>query len=155
MISFIYLVDEFFFLFLNEMAHWVNPRYYLFVSGVSQGNQERRWEKGSFPSELLRVRWHNLVCVCIVFVDDETNGDWFLLYWGLVRLWVMSVAFENTYTVSGKWNVSRAVARPYGWVYKTIRLSPLAFEHNVMVKIVGSQFGISVLLYLCVESVGP
>ena len=145
----------------TKWAHWVNPRYYLFVSGVSQGNQERRWEKGSFPSELPRVRWHNLVCVCvcvcvcIVFVDDETNGDWFLLYWGLVRLRVMGVAFENTYTVSGKWNVSRVIARPYGWVYKIIRLSPLAFGHNVVVKIVGSQFGISVLLYLCVESVGP
>ena len=134
---------------------WIQDIIFLFlvlVKGIKKGDEK----KGASP-QLLRVRWHNLVCVCvcIVFVDDETNGDWFLLYWGLVRLWVMSVAFENTYTVSGKWNVSRAVARPYGWVYKTIRLSPLAFEHNVVVKIVGSQFGISVLLYLCVESVGP
>ena len=41
-------------------------------------------------------------------------------------LWVMVVGFENTCTVSGKWNVSKVIPRLYGWVYKTLRLSPLA-----------------------------
>ena len=33
-----------------------------------------------------------------MFVDDKANGGWFLL------LWVIGVGFENTCTVSGKWN---------------------------------------------------
>ena len=35
---------------------------------------------------------------------DSTPGD--------------DVGFENTCTVSGKWNVSRVMPRLYGWVYK-------------------------------------
>ena len=31
------------------------------------------------------------------------------------------------------------IPRLYGWIYKTIRLSPLAVEHSVVVMIVGSQ----------------
>ena len=38
-------------------------------------------------------------------------------------LWVISVGFENTCKVSGKWNVSSVIPRPYGWVYKILRLS--------------------------------
>ena len=33
-------------------------------------------------------------------------------------LWVMDVGFENTYTVSGKCNVSMVVPRLDGWVCK-------------------------------------
>ena len=54
-------------------------------------------------------------------------------------LLVMVVGFENTCTVSGKWNVSRVIPRLYGWVYKTWRLFPLADEHSIAVMIVGSQ----------------
>ena len=80
-------------------------------------------------------------------------------------LWVMGVAFDNTCTVSGKWNTSRAIPRPYAWVYKTLRLSPLAVEHSVEVMAAGSQsrrseiesygsqFSIFVLSNLCLKSV--
>ena len=61
---------------------------------------------------------------------------WFLFYWGSMRLWVMDVGFENTCTVSGK-NISRVIPRLYGWVYKALRLSPLAAEHSVVVIIAG------------------
>ena len=40
-------------------------------------------------------------------------------------LWVMGVGFGNTYIVSWRWNVSRVIQRLYGWVYKTLKLSPL------------------------------
>ena len=33
------------------------------------------------------VTW--CVCVCVV-LDDQANGGWFLFYWGLMLLWVMS-----------------------------------------------------------------
>ena len=51
----------------------------------------------------------------------------------------LSVEFENICTVSGKRNVSRVIPRLYGWVYKTLRLSPLAVEHSVVVMTAGSQ----------------
>ena len=47
----------------------------------------------------------------------------------------LGVDFENTCTVSEKWNVSRV----YGWVYKTLRLFPLAVEYSVVVMTVDSQ----------------
>ena len=42
-------------------------------------------------------------------------------------------------------NVSSVIARLYGWVYKTLRLSPLVVEHSVVVMSarlnpIGSQF---------------
>ena len=51
----------------------------------------------------------------------------------------MGLGFEITFTVSGKINVSRVTPRIYGWVYKTLRLSPLAVEHSVVVMTAGSQ----------------
>ena len=56
-----------------------------------------------------------------------------MFYWGLVLLWVMRVVFENNCTVSERWNVLRVVSRLYGWVYKTLQLSPLVVEHSDMV----------------------
>ena len=50
-----------------------------------------------------------------------------------VLLLVMSVVLDNTCTISGKGNVSRVIPTLYGWVYKTIRLSPLMVEHSVVV----------------------
>ena len=47
-------------------------------------------------------------------------------------LQVMSVGFDDTCTVSGKSNVSRVILRLYGWVYKTLRLSPLVVDHRVV-----------------------
>ena len=52
---------------------------------------------------------------------------------GLMLLQVMSVGFDETCTVSGKSNVSRVILRLYGWVYKTLRLSPLVVDHRVVV----------------------
>ena len=40
-------------------------------------------------------------------------------------LWIMGVGFDNTHIVSGNWNVSRVIQRLYGWIYKTLRLSPV------------------------------
>ena len=46
-------------------------------------------------------------------------------------------------------DVSRVIQRLYGWVYKTLRLSPLVAEHSVVVMStrlnpMGSQFSIPV-----------
>ena len=43
------------------------------------------------------------------------------------------VGFDNTCIVSGKGNISRIIPRLYGWVHKTLRLSPLVVEHSVAV----------------------
>ena len=51
----------------------------------------------------------------------------------------MRVGFENTCTASGISNVSRVISRLHGWVYKTLRLFPLADEHSVAVMTAGSQ----------------
>ena len=48
-----------------------------------------------------------------------------MFYLRLMLLWVMGVGFENTCTVSGKWNVSRVVPKLYGWVCKILRLSSI------------------------------
>ena len=94
-----------------------------------------------------------------VFVDDQVSGGWFLFYLGLMLLWVIGVGFDNTCTVSAKWNVYRVIPRLYGWVYKTLRLFPLVVvEHSVVVvsarlNPMGSQFSIPVLWNLCSESV--
>ena len=57
----------------------------------------------------------------------------------LMLLWVMNVGFENTCTISRKWNVSRVIRSIYRWIYKILRLSPLAVEHRVVVMTAGSQ----------------
>ena len=74
-----------------------------------------------------------------MFVDDSSTGGWFLFYWGVILLWVIGLKFENTWTVSWKGNISRVISRLYGWVYKTLKLSPLAVEHSVVVTTAGSQ----------------
>ena len=56
-------------------------------------------------------------------------------------LWVMSVGFEDTCTVPGKWNVFRVISRLFGRVYKTLRLNPLVVERNVVVMTAGSHQG--------------
>ena len=66
----------------------------------------------------------------------------------------MGMGFDNTCAVSGKWNASKVIPRLYGWVYKTLRLSPLVVEYSVVVmstrlNLMGSQFSIPVLWNLC------
>ena len=51
----------------------------------------------------------------------------------------MGEGFENICTVSGKWNVPSVMPRLYGWVYKTLRLTPVVVEHSVVVMTAGSQ----------------
>ena len=51
----------------------------------------------------------------------------------------LGMKFETTCTVSGKGNVSRVISTFYGWVHETLRLSPLAVEHSVVVMTGGSQ----------------
>ena len=41
----------------------------------------------------------------------KANGGWFLVYWGLILLWVMSVEFEYTCTISGKQNEDRGQSK--------------------------------------------
>ena len=82
-----------------------------------------------------------------------------MFYCGLMLLWVMGVGFDNTCAVSGKWNVSRAIPRLYGWVHQALRLSPLVVEHSVVtmgarLNPMVSQFSIPVLWNLYSESVG-
>ena len=64
--------------------------------------------------------------------------------------WVIGVGFHNACTVSEKLTVSRVIPSLYGWVYKTLGLSPLVVEHSVGVisarwNPVSSQFPIPVL----------
>ena len=96
--------------------------------------------------------------MCGVFVDDNVNGRRVLIYWGMMLLWLMGVGFDNNCIVSEKWNVSRVTPRLYGWIYKTLGLSPLVVEHSVAVmmdrlNLMGSQFSIPVSWNLCSESV--
>ena len=141
----------------TKQEDWVNRRFYLFISCVNQVEWEREmrhpgvWE---LPLKLTQARWHNLVrveCFRVCFA-------WLLFYWVLMLLWVVSVGFDNTCTLSGKWNVSKVIPRFSGWVYKTLRLFPLVVKHSVEVMSVrlnpmGSQFSIPVVWNLCSESV--
>ena len=75
-------------------------RFYLFVSGVDQRNEGKKWVQEflvfpqgfwSFSSLISRARWCDLV----------------RFNWRLVLLCVIGVGFERTCIVSGKWNVSK------------------------------------------------
>ena len=101
----------------TKWEHWVNQRFYLFVSGVNQGNEEGRWVQdflvlpqgfGSFPSVFLRARWRNLVRVeCLLMIKpmvvdlevDATLVDgfyycWFFLFAKRIRFyWVIFTFF--------------------------------------------------------------
>ena len=91
-------------------------------------------------------RWLSQWWLVFVFLGFDAT-EW----WG--------VGFDNTYTVSGKWNRSKVIPRLYGWVYKTLRLSQLVVVHSVVVMSArfnpkGSQFSIPLLWNLCSESAG-
>ena len=66
-----------------------------------------------------------------MFVDDKANSGWVLFYWKLMLPWMMGVRFENTCTVSGKWNVIRVVPRLYRWYIKFSGSFPLLVELQV------------------------
>ena len=51
----------------------------------------------------------------------------------------MGVGFDNTCTVSRKWNVARVIPRLFGWIYKSLRLAPFVVDHIVVVVTAGSQ----------------
>ena len=85
----------------------------------------------SFHSDLPRVRWHNLVCVeYLSMMKSMVIGFCFLRVDATLR---DGVGFDNTCTVSGKGNGSRFIPRPYWWVCKTLRISPLVVELSVVV----------------------
>ena len=142
----------------TEKERWIQD--FLFSS-------QEVWEL-SFRPNASEGRNRVCVCVCVcvcVFVCVcsvcKWLREWWLVFvlWSLMLLWVMGVRFDNTCTVSGKWNVSRVIPRLYGWVYKTLRLSTLVVEHIVLVMSgrlnpMGSQFWILVLWNLCSESGG-
>ena len=65
-------------------------------------------------------------------------------------LGVMGVGFDNTCTVSGKGNVFSVISILYGWVYKTLIISPLVVYHigvvtSARLNPVGNQFSIPIL----------
>ena len=141
-VCFIYLQDEFFFLFLvllNEMSTLGESKVFFLFLVLIRWNEEGRWVLDfllpprvfeSYPSDLPRSRSRNLVCVvCFCSIGD----------WSLKLVWEMRVGFENTCTATGKWNVSRVIPRLYGWVYKIWRLFPLAAENSVAVMTASSQ----------------
>ena len=61
----------------------------------------------------------------VFFVDDKANGGWILFYWRLMLLWVIGVGFDNTSTLSVKWNITRIVSKLFGWVYIILRFPSL------------------------------
>ena len=92
----------------------------------------------SFHSDLRRARWRNLECVEWLY---RWLSQWWLVFvlLGLDATLSDAGEFDNTCIVSGKWNVFRVALRLYGWVYKTLRLSPLVIEHSVVVMTASSQ----------------
>ena len=94
----------------------VNLSFYLFVSCVWWRRRPQmflalpQWFR-SFPS--------------VFFVDHMVNRGWILLYWRLMLLWVIGVGFDNTSTLSVKWNITRILSKLFGWVYIILRFLSL------------------------------
>ena len=118
----------FVFLFLvfirsNEEGKWVQD-FLLLSQSIKVG-----------PSKLPWARWGILKCVeCLQMIKS--------LVLGLCSIdcdATPSMEFENTCTVSGKWNVSRVIPRLFEWKYKTIRIFLLAVELSVVDMIACSQ----------------
>ena len=57
-------------------------------------------------------------------------GFGFTGVWCYSEWWVWDLI---TLAVSGKWKISMVIPRLYGWVYKTLKLSPILVEQNVAV----------------------
>ena len=103
-------------------------------------NKKGRWvqnfllqlqEFESFHSDLPRARWLNLVSVCVWSVCKWLSQWW--LVFVLLGVDATPSAGGPSCTVSWEWNVSRVTPRLYGWVHKTLRLSPLVVEYSVVV----------------------
>ena len=100
----------------------VNLSFYLFVSCVWWRRRSQiflalpQWFR-SFPSVFL--------------VDYKANGGSILLYWRLMLLWVIGVGFDNTSTLSLKWNFTRIVSKHFGWVYIILRC-PFNFRFPIL-----------------------
>ena len=127
-------------------------------------NENRRWVQDSlltpqrfesFHSDLLQARWHTIVCVeCLWMIKLIVVGFCFIGVWSYsdeCGIWYHLYSFREV-------NGSRVIPRLYGWVYKTLRLSPLVVEHSAVVTSVrlnalGSQFSVPLLWNLCSESV--
>ena len=94
-------MSSFFWFLCNRMkwGRWLNLRYYRFVLGVNQKNEEVRWVQHfivlpqwfkSFHSDLSQAGWSDLVCVeCLLMikpmvVDFCSIGDWCYSAW---RVW--------------------------------------------------------------------
>ena len=73
--------------------------------------------------------------MCGVLVDDKANGGWFLYFWELMLLYVMGVGFKNTYSASGKWNISKVVPRLFGWIYKSNKTAISEFSLQVIIAV--------------------
>ena len=72
---------------------------------------------------------HNLVCVeCLQTIKSMVVGFCFIGIWCYSEWWV----WDLICTVSRMWNAPRVIPKLYGWVYKTLRFSPLVVEHSVV-----------------------
>ena len=59
-----------------------------------------------------------------MFVDDWANGDWVLLYWELMLLYVMGL---------GRWNVSRVIRRLCEWINETLWVSCMPTQNSLVI----------------------
>ena len=71
-----------------------------------------------------------LLSACGVFLMINLMVAGFCSIKWLMILWVMGVGFENTCTVSEKWNVSRFIWRLYKWDYNMLTV-PLIIAEDV------------------------
>ena len=140
----------------TKQESWVNIRCIFLFLVLIRWNEEGRWV--TLAVWELPVTYYELdgIIWCVWSVCRWLSQWWF---WGLMLLRVMGVGFDNICTVSRKWNFSRVIPRLYGWVNKTLRLSPLVVDHNAVVMSarlnpIGGQFLILVLWNLCSKSVG-
>ena len=142
-VSLIYLVDEFFFLFLlllNEMRMLVNLRFLVLIKGMREGGEPKIflcYPRSSGTSYQSFCKWGGVLSACLYLIKLIIVG----FCWRLMLLVVMSVGFENICTVSEKWNVSKFVPRIYGWVYKIIWLTSITTEDSEVVVTTGYQSG--------------
>ena len=110
-VSLIYLVDEFFFLFLvylNKMRTLAESKVLSFLFLVLiRWNEEEMWVQDllllpqgfeNFLWDLERVRWRNLMCVCVcVCVCVCLERLW------MIKLMVIGFSFIGGWCYSGWW----------------------------------------------------
>ena len=93
----------------------------------------------------LNLSASEVICLLCVACFCRLLSQWWLFF---VLLEVDAtlgdgVGFENTCSVSGKWNVSRVALSLYGWVYKILRLANFATVDSIVVVTAVCHSGVS------------